>query len=471
MTLDPIDAPRTATPRRPAQRWLRYVLALLAVLLLALVGLALRPPELIRVGAGYAAKIVCSNVFIAGRDAQVVLREDVQAPGHPLLRGMRVTVDLARHTVHASLFGVWGSGLAVWRPGTGCAVVPDGDVAQAQAHGVPGRPVVAPAGVWPQGDHAAPVAGGAALAAALADEALAGPGVRAVAVIHKGVLVAERYSPGFAPATPLLGWSMTKTVTAALIGTLAREGRIDIKQAAQWPAWATDARKAITVADLMAMSSGLAFNEGYGSVSDVTRMLYLEPDMAAFAGALPAEAAPGAKWNYSSGTTVLLSRLWQTALSDPKQALGYPRQALFQPLGMASAVMEADARGTLVGSSYLYATARDWARFGQFLLQDGVWNGQRLLPEGFVAAMREPAPASAGIYGKGQLWLAGPGKDRAADAAAGVPADTFWLQGHDGQSVAVVPSRELVVVRLGLTPGKLNYRPQRMLAAVLRATP
>ena len=167
---------------------------------------------------------------------------------------------------------------------------------------------------------------------------------------------------------------------------------------------------------------------------------------------------------------MLLSRLWQTALPDPKQALAYPRQALFQPLGMASAVIEADARGTLVGSSYLYATTRDWGRFGQFLLQDGVWNGQRLLPEGFVATMREPAPASAGIYGKGQLWLAGPGKNRAADAAMGVPADTFWLQGHDGQSVAVVPSRDLVVVRLGLTPSKLDYRSQRLLAAVLRAS-
>jgi CubicO group peptidase (beta-lactamase class C family)/transketolase C-terminal domain/subunit len=456
-------------PRKPARGWLMALVAALGLLVMAIVWLALRPPELVRLAAGYAAKIVCSNVFIAGRDPQEVLRVDVQAPGHPLLRGIRVTVDLAEHTVRAGLYGSWGGGLAVWRPGTGCATVPDGKLAQAESPGVPGRPVVAPVAPWPQGDPAAPVAGTAALAAALADEALAGPGVRAVAVVHRGVLVAERYAPGFDARTPLLGWSMTKTVTAALVGTLVRDGRIAPAQKAPWPAWAGDARAGITWADLMAMSSGLAFNEDYGSVTDITRMLYLEPDMAAFAGSQPSQATPGAKWSYASGTTVLLARLWQSTLPDPKQALAYPRQALFQPLGMASAVMEADARGTFVGSSYLYATARDWARFGQFLLQDGAWNGQRLLPEGFVATMREPVPASAGLYGKGQVWLAGPGRDRAADASMGVPADTFWMNGHDGQHVILVPSRELVVVRLGLTPPKLGYRPQRLLAAVLRA--
>lgn len=444
--------------------------AVLAAMLGAIVWLALRPPDMVRVGAGYTAKIVCSNVFIAGRDPQQVLREDVQAPGHPMLRAMSVTVDLTAHTVHAGLFGGWGGGLALWRPGTGCATVSDSDLEQAALHAVPARSPQAatPAGVWPQGDPAAAVAGPQSLALALNDATL-GPGMRAVVIIRNGELLAERYAPGFEPQTPLLGWSLTKTVNAALIGTLVRDGRIALAQRAPVAAWAGDGRAAITWADLMAMSSGLRFNEDYGDVTDVTRMLYLEPDMAGAARASPAEAAPGTKWSYSSGTAVLLSRLWQDNLADPQQALAYPRQALFQPLGMASAVIEADARGTLVGSSYLYATARDWARFGQLLLNDGVWNGQRLLPEGFVAMMHSPAPASQGVYGQGQVWLRGPGGTLQDDAADGVPADTYWLSGHDGQSIAIVPSRGLVVVRLGLTPRALGYRPQRLLSAVLRA--
>jgi CubicO group peptidase (beta-lactamase class C family) len=136
---------------------------------------------------------------------------------------------------------------------------------------------------------------------------------------------------------------------------------------------------------------------------------------------------------------------------------------------MQSAVLEADARGTFGGSSYLYATARDWARFGQFLLQEGVWNGRAILPEGFVAMMHEAAPASRGAYGKGQVWLAGPGDEAGERPREAVPPDTWWLEGHDGQSVAVVPSRGMVVVRLGLTPSNLGYRPQKLVAALAKA--
>ena len=187
--------------------------------------------------------------------------------------------------------------------------------------------------------------------------------------------------------------------------------------------------------------------------------------MAAFAAAKPPEANPGTAFNYSSGTAMLLSRLWMSRVATAQEALDYPRRALFAPLGMRSAVFEADAAGTFVGSSYLYATARDWARFGQFLLQDGVWNGERLLPQGFVAAMGRPTAVSNGIYTQMQAWHAGP-RQRDADEP-GLPEDVFWMQGHDGQTVAIVPSARLVVVRLGLTPGRLNYRPQQMLKAIL----
>jgi len=286
-------------------------------------------------------------------------------------------------------------------------------------------------------------------------------------VVKNGRIVGERYGEGFSADTPLLGWSMTKTVTAAIIGTLVRKGRLALDQDDLFELWSTDDRSTITIAELMAMSSGLAFNEDYGDVTDVTRMLYLEPDMAGFAAAKDLVAAPGSVFSYSSGTTLMLSRIWQDSFDDQAAALAWPRDALFAPLGMRSAVFEADARGTFAGSSYLYATARDWARFGQFLMQDGVWQGRHILPDDYVAMMREPAPASDGVYGKGQLWLRRPGGDAEAD----LPDDTFWLRGHDGQSVTIVPSRDLVVVRLGLTPSKLGYRPQALVAALAAALP
>jgi CubicO group peptidase (beta-lactamase class C family) len=443
----------------------------------ATLALAVRPPELLRVGANYGAKIVCSNVFVAERDAQAVLADDVQAPGHPVLKYLSVRVDQQRKIVRTQFLGFIGDGLAVYRPGTGCAVAPDGDVARAAQYQFNPLKIWAPSPnvPWPTGSQPETEK---AVQALLEQQALAGPGMRGIAVIHNGRLIAQRYGEGFSAATPLLGWSMAKTVSAALVGMQIGDGKLSLQQDGFWPDKG-DPRSSITLAQLMAMSSGLQFNEGYGDVSDVTRMLYLEPDMAGYSAGQPLAQAPGSVWNYSSGTTLLLSRIWQRAAAgdghDTASAavLSLPHDRLFAPLGMSSALIEADARGNLVGSSYMYATTHDWARFGQFLLQDGVWQGKRMLTSGFVDAMRQPAPASRGQYGQGQLWRWGPSGDtpegQNPDLRFQLPADTYWMEGHDGQSIAVVPSRQLVVVRLGLTPHRLLYQPQALLAAVLKA--
>ena len=453
----------------------RIGVALVLLLLVCAFALWLKPPELLRVGANYSAKIVCSNVFLAGRDPDEVLRADVQAPGVGLLRLMRVSVDRERRVVRAGLLGFIGDGLAVERPGQGCAAVPDGNLAFARrvgtgsARGELAPPPVAPAGSdWPVGNA---VATDPALDRLLADDTLAGPGIRAIVVVNHGRIVAERYGAGFSAATPLLGWSMTKSVVAGLVGVLVKEGRLALDQPAGWPAAGGDGRERIRIADLLAMSSGLRFNEAYGTVSDVTRMLYLEPDMAGFAHEQPLAHPAGEFWSYSSGTANILSRIVQDAAGRP--GAEYPAEKLFKPLGMTSATMETDEYGTLVGSSYMYATARDWARYGQFLLQDGVWRGQELLPRGYVALMASPVAASAGQYGHGLVWLWGsdataPGQN--PDLAFGIPAGTFWMEGHDGQSTAIIPSRELVIVRLGLTPARDRYAPQPLVKAVLEAT-
>lgn len=415
------------------------------------------PPELLRVGSGYAAKIVCSNVFIAGRDAEEVLAVDVQAPGHPLLKLMHVSVDRTGKRVHAALLGVLAGNDAVHRDGLGCTVTPNGETLPGVETASNAQTPVDETALWPEGGKAE---SHPEVAALLSRDDLAGSGMRAVVIVKGGRIVGEAYSPGFSKDTPLLGWSMTKTVTAAIIGTMIRDGRLSARDKALFPQWQNDQRADISLADLLAMESGLAFNENYGTVADVTRMLYLERDMANFAADQPLEADPGTRFNYSSGTGVLLSRIWMSRLED-KAALAYPRKALFEPLGMASAVLEVDAAGTFVGSSYMYATARDWARMGLLLARDGVWNGNRILPEGFTEAMRQPNRTAKGRYSRMQTWLP-------PVASKGLPAGTFILDGHDGQNIIVIPSLDLVVVRLGLTPER--YDPSMLVAEIVKVT-
>ena len=478
-----------AAPSKLGKIIVRTVITLVALPAVLLIALWLRPPDLLRVGANYAAKIVCSNVFLAGRDPDEVLRTDVRSPGIALLRLVRISVDRRQRLVRAGFLGFIGDGLALDRPGTGCAAIPDGNLGFAihvnqvalQTEGAfgavdavaatkvaavtaPETAATAPASApgadapWPEGNtvEAAP-----ALNRLLADDSLTGPGLRAIVVVAHGRIVAERYGPGFSAATPLLGWSMAKSVIAGLAGVLVKEGRLTLDQSAGWATPGGDGREHIRIADLLSMSSGLRFNEGYGAVSDITRMLYLEPNMSEFARAQPLVHPVGEFWSYSSGSANILSRIVQDA--GGRLGAGIAAEKLFKPLGMGSALIETDEDGTLVGSSYMYATARDWARYGQFLLQDGVWRGREMLPRGYVDMMASPVASSGGRYGHGLVWLS------PSDAALGIPADTFWMEGHDGQSIAIIRSREWVVVRLGLTPSYDNYQPQPLVKALLDA--
>lgn len=451
-------------------RNLRRVLIALAGLLF-IIGLLLwlKPPELLRVGANYAAKTVCSNVFLAGRDATEVLKSDVQAPGLWILHLMRVSVDQEHGVVHAGFLGVIGDGLAVSRGAAGCTTVADGKLEHVAA--LPASATTQDLAradrnaLWPEGDVVTTLP---ALQAVLEDDALTGPGLRAVLVIDHGRIVAERYAPGFSASTPLLGWSMAKTVTAGLVGILVKDGKLRLDQAGFWPPG--DGREQIRLADLLAMSSGLRFNEGYGAVSDVTRMLFLEPDTAGFAYAQPLAHPVGTTWSYSSGTANIVARIVQ----DASGVGTHVQERLFGPLGMTSAVIEADEHGTLLGSSFMYAVARDWGRYALFLLQNGAWQGQQLLPEGFVDMMAEPVKASRGQYGHGFVWLWGSDpriEGQNPDTTFGIPPDTFYLSGHDGQSITVIRSRQIAIVRLGLTPYTDGYSPQRLIQAVLEARP
>ena len=460
----------------------RVLAAVLLVVGASLFALHEFPPPLLRIGSNYAAEIVCSNLYLAGRDPQSVLRTDVQTPGSSfLLRLMRVTVDRRNHLVRAGIGGVIGSGLAVETPGRGCTVIPDGHwraflarsgaiERAADARTATQPPAAAapnPDPLWPDGDQALI---DPRLQSIVDEPSLAGPGLRAILVVHDGRIVAERYGPGFGPSTPLLGWSMTKSVVAGLVGVLVGDGRLSLDASAGLGRFPGDPRGAIRIADLLSMTDGLRFDERYGGVSDATRMLFLEPDMAAYAASQPLAHPVGRYWSYSSGTAMILARIVQRAAGPHPRA--FVREHLFAPIGIHGATIESDERGTWVGSSYLYATARDWARYAELLRRDGVWNGTRILPAGFVAAMTRPVAASGGQYGAGMVWrFAGspttPGVD--PDRAFGIPSDAFWMEGFDGQRIAIVPSRALVVLRMGLTPSGMHYQPQRLVAALLEA--
>jgi CubicO group peptidase (beta-lactamase class C family) len=222
----------------------------------------------------------------------------------------------------------------------------------------------------------------------------------------------------------------------------------------------------------MHMSSGLKFKEAYDDpLSDVVRMLFTNTDSGAFASSMPAEAPPDTRWQYSSGATNIISRIVRrSAAGSLKGYFSFPGKALFNKLGMASAVMEPDPSGTFVGSSFMYATPRDWARFGLFCLNDGVWGGELILPSGWMKYSTTPAPAAPKAMYGAQFWLnAGDPSNPTDRWRPKAPNDMYSLWGFEGQYVSMVPSRRLVIVRLGLSVPEENWDQGQFIADIVGA--
>jgi len=277
------------------------------------------------------------------------------------------------------------------------------------------------------------------------DSSLAG--TRAVVVVHRGAVVAERYAPGFGRDSRFLSHSVAKFLLGAVVGTAVRKGLLDVKAPADVPEWRArpgDRRAGITVEHLLHMSSGLRWNESYvDALGDLAVAMNGRGyrDEAAFVASYPLDHEPGTHYYYSSGAANLLSGVVRRAVGgDRTSYLGFMRRELFEPLGMESAEPEFDVAGTWIGSSWFYATARDYARLGQLYLQDGVRQGRRILPEGWVTYTRTPGPAPNNTPRYGVMSQT-PWPDRGSDA--------FGHRGHLGQALIIVPSRQLVVVRLG----------------------
>lgn len=422
---------------------------LIAALLIGLISLA---NPYARVGAAYAAKSLCSEVFVARRDAAQVRASDLTGV-NPMIERVSAQIDASKQRVSASLFGL-GRTEAVFRKGYGCTIVAGGEPIA-----LPPLPPAEHSAPWPRAtggaDTKLPRVDYAALGRAL-DASMADPqaATRAILVIVDGAIAAERFAPGFDEATPMLSWSMAKSVTATIVGAAADRGFLRLDDPAPVPEWRSDARKAaITWNDLLRMQSGLAFTEVYGPGSDATFMLFAARDAGAVAAAKPLSHAPGTHWSYSSGTTNLIARtLRQVLAAKGIDYTAFAHEAVFAPIGASSFVMEPDSSGTPIGSSYMYATIGDWARLGALYLNDGLVGNLRILPEGWVAAATRAAPAADNQYGL-QIWLNGDRAMGRARAYPGVPPEMYYFSGHEGQFVYVFPDKRMIVVRTGITRG------------------
>ncbi len=414
-----------------------------------------RPDRAIRVATGLAAHNVCSKSFVSGLDPQTVFAETVDREGIRLLRPvLRYRLDRTAGTVDASVAGLLGS-RAAFHEGFGCVLLHGAkepyllksDIAALKTPKNP--PLLAEIAGASMVEPADP-----RLKAALdhAFEEPAAPPFRrtkAVVGVHDGRVIAERYADGVGVDTPLLGFSMTKSVINALIGILTQQGLVTPSFPAPVPEWhgATDPRREIEVEHLMRMTSGLALDETNSGFDPSSQMVYLHNDMAEFAVKAAMIAPPGTRWAYSSATTQLLARIIRDAVGGPEQTLAFAWRGLFNPLGMRTVTLEFDAAGTLQGSSYMLASARDWARFGLLYLNDGMVGGKRILHEDWVdlsAAATLDTDYGAGFwtnrsehpYAKGRVRL-------------GIPRDAFFASGDLGQRIVIMPSQHLVVVRLG----------------------
>jgi hypothetical protein len=417
-----------------------------------------RPGKAARVATGLVSHTLCSETFVAGLDPARTFAETLQSmPGiRRLIPFLHYQIDRTRKEVAATLAGRFES-RAFYREGIGCGLVypAGGSALAATAAAIRGedRPSNAPDIAGPAVVEPTDARLRAALDGAFA-EPKGGPprGTKAVIVLHDNRIVAERYAPGYGIDTPLLGWSMTKSVMNALIGILVRQGRLSVAAPAPVAAWRepSDPRHAITVEQLMRMTSGLALDETNSGFDPSSRMLYTAPDMAGFAEAATLKAVPGTRYHYSSPSTILLSRIVRDAVGGrAEDVLRFAERELFGPLGMRHVTLELDATGTLIGSTYMYATARDWTRFGMLYANDGIAGGRRILPEGWVGYSATPTPGCQDGYGAGFFTNRGASDFGQQRVRVGMPADSFFASGTQGQRIVIAPAERLVVVRLG----------------------
>ncbi len=441
---------------------------LIIVLFLLLAGTIWYNYSKLNIISGYAAKNMASTLFIAERSEESVLKNDNNVPLIKLAE-----TEVKKNTVSANVFGFMER-KAVFREGLGCVLINE----EYNPHALllkPNRVSIKSDAPFPYGNNGISDSIFAnidyeSLQKAL-NNAFEAPEIqktRTAIVVYKNTIIAEKYAQGFNENTPILGWSMTKSVLATLYGILEYEGEFNIneyrpfKEIKDPDVIGKDPRDFISINHLLRMQSGLAWNEDYTAISDVTKMLFLDADMSKAQASTEIIAKPTEIWNYSSGTSNLLSGILRKQFETHQEYLDFPYKALIDKIGMHSMLLETDMSGNFVGSSYGWANTRDWAKFGLLYLNRGNWNGVQLFDEQWVDYISKPTMGSDGTYGA-HFWLNANGK------YPDVPRDLFSANGYQGQYVFVIPSKDLVVVRTGLSeePGfDINTFLKEIIAAI-----
>lgn len=424
--------------------------------------------------SGYGAKNLCSCVFVSGRVVEDVKANELKV--NPLLSVGTFKLNWSDSSAVGSVFGLVKK-KAIYRKGLGCTLINDITEEELRNQKIVLAEIEQPSdsSYWPFGkvikDTLFENVDYDKLKLAI-DNAFVetDPSVklntRGVVVVYKDQIIGEQYVDGFNEKTPQMGWSMTKSITATLIGMLAKDNLLDIYQKAPIDIWKNDERNEITIDHLMRMSSGLAWEEVYSGPSTAVSMLYEKADMGGFASMQPLKYNPDEVWYYSSGTSNILSKIIRTTTAD--SYYNYVRERLFSPLGMTSAVIEPDASGTYVGSSYMYASPRDWAKFGLLYLNNGNWNGEQLLPKDWITYVSTPTDAAPTAEYGAHFWLnANEASDDHYVYYPDAPKDLYSANGFEGQRVFIIPSKDMVIVRLGQTKKRGSFDFNKFLREVI----
>lgn len=454
-------------------------LLVLAALVLAAPAAAQQnsPPYVRALAAGYKAAFLCSDIFNAGQTEQQVEQDDLKrtySEIEPIMPTLKATIDRQAKTVSVPFDDKLPPRIAAWRPHLGCTNLPIGAAPEAAAR-LPRLAVDQAVGrsdglPWPNGDRnalARPRGDARALSRAVAaafDRRTYGQGseTTALVVVQDGRIVAERYRDDFDMHMSQRTWSVAKSIAGTVIGAAVHKGMIDMGAPAPIPEWQApgDPRAAITTDQLLRMASGL-HSDAPGNRTDA--VYFGGTTVTENATAWPLETAPGTRFRYANNDILLAIRGLRAKLGNGEAALAFPFTELFWKVGMTRTVPETDWEGNFILSSQVWTTARDLARLGLLYLNDGMWNGERVLPAGWGGTVSRHGPAQpASGYGYGASFWTFPKE-------LGIPADAYIAQGNRGQYLAIMPSRRIVIVRRGYDGPGTAFDPGHFVKDVLAA--
>ena len=452
------------------KKLIKRIIAVILVLLLV-VGTWFIWPRLPIITA-FAAKGMCSSVFLAHKGQSRIGSEDLSFFPISLAKSV---IDFEDKSVTSTVFGL-AERKAVYREGLGAVLVlnkPEDELKQAQVT-LPEPGYSQDTIPWPKGDilpEEKPYGVNYQRLNELIDTCFDAPDSEpfkktlGIVVVYDGQIIAEKYLDGYNSETMFHGWSMTKSINGALAGILSDEGKLKVDEPAGFPEWQNDARKNISVKNIIQMSSGLDWYENYFTISDATVMLMQSDDMLSSVLDNKAKYEPGTYWNYSSGDANLLSGILRNRINNDNEYHKFIYTKLLYPTGMLHTNIETDANGLFVASSYSYGSTRDWARFGMLFLNNGVFVSDTVLSKEWVDFMKTPATSSNGNYA-GTFWLK---ESNPWQALKDVPDDVFFADGFLGQRVYIIPSKKLVVVRMGYS--LKNFNLNDFLSGIIKTLP